>query len=888
MAVTVTHSTPADGTFSTTGAAAWNADHTVVGTIDVANGGTGANTLTANALLKGNGTSAVSASTLLDDGTNITTTSNLGVNITYPSYKLQVAGSSATTSAVTTTLNVQGGTNLLTYSEQFDNAIWEKSVGGTGVAATVTANAGNAPNGTATADRVQLSLNGGTTTSDLTRLRQLMSLTAGVTYVSSVWIRSYDGVSSYTLHLQDAANATRNITVTGTWTRYEVNAAGVASAYFSVGLRGGQTPTNNNTADILVWGAQVEPGTTASPYVATTSAAVNGTSSAYFGGPVTLASTNRSAAAWTTSGINLIQSAATFTDTTSTGTVAAVYANRFAAQTIAASNTTTYTSAYGTYFERPLAGTNATLTTRVGLGSEGIICNGIFQGSGQFETYGSSFISFTTATTSANLATGVTASGSTKTVNIGTGGASGSTTAITIGSSTSGATQTTTVNGRVTLAPIGASVAAWTTNGVGLVQSAATFTDTTSTGTVTNVYMNRFNAQTLAASNTMTATYLYGTYFSAPAAGTNVTATNIYALGTDSISVAGTSLLSGAVSMTTATSNIGIGTNQTTGVLTLGGSSQTGNINIGSSTVNQTAQFAYGTTASGSTKTVNIGTAGASGSTTNITLGSATSGATQTTTINGQVTLAPIGGSAAAWTTSGIALKQSASTWTDTSSTGTVADIRFNNFAAQTLNASNAVTATRLFNSYFAAPIAGTNVSVSNAYAVGADSFLCLGVTAILSGASQVQVSASTGASNFGTSQTSGTIGVGSTSGTGAITVGQSTANQTVNVHTGVTASGNTKTVNIGTGGASGSTTTISIGSSTSGATSTTTLNGSTVFTGTAQLQGYTVATLPAAGTAGRRAYVTDATAPTWLGALTGGGTVKCPVFDNGTAWIAG
>lgn len=50
----------------------------------------------------------------------------------------------------------------------------------------------------------------------------------------------------------------------------------------------------------------------------------------------------------------------------------------------------------------------------------------------------------------------------------------------------------------------------------------------------------------------------------------------------------------------------------------------------------------------------------------------------------------------------------------------------------------------------------------------------------------------------------------------------------------------------------------------------------------------YTVATLPAAGTAGRRAYVTDATTPTWLGTLTGGGAVVCPVFDNGTAWVAG
>ena len=49
---------------------------------------------------------------------------------------------------------------------------------------------------------------------------------------------------------------------------------------------------------------------------------------------------------------------------------------------------------------------------------------------------------------------------------------------------------------------------------------------------------------------------------------------------------------------------------------------------------------------------------------------------------------------------------------------------------------------------------------------------------------------------------------------------------------------------------------------------------------------GYTVATLPAAGTAGRRTYVTDALAPVYLGTLTGGGAVVCPVFDNGTAWV--
>lgn len=57
---------------------------------------------------------------------------------------------------------------------------------------------------------------------------------------------------------------------------------------------------------------------------------------------------------------------------------------------------------------------------------------------------------------------------------------------------------------------------------------------------------------------------------------------------------------------------------------------------------------------------------------------------------------------------------------------------------------------------------------------------------------------------------------------------------------------------------------------------------------GTMYLKTYTVSSLPAI-TAGLTAYatVTDAVAPTYLGALTGGGSVKCPVFFNGTVWVS-
>lgn len=62
--------------------------------------------------------------------------------------------------------------------------------------------------------------------------------------------------------------------------------------------------------------------------------------------------------------------------------------------------------------------------------------------------------------------------------------------------------------------------------------------------------------------------------------------------------------------------------------------------------------------------------------------------------------------------------------------------------------------------------------------------------------------------------------------------------------------------------------------------------NGRSKFNGVVQLKNYTVGTLPA-GTQGDTAYVTDAKAPTYLGALVGGGAIKCPVFYNGSAWVS-
>ncbi len=88
-------------------------------------------------------------------------------------------------------------------------------------------------------------------------------------------------------------------------------------------------------------------------------------------------------------------------------------------------------------------------------------------------------------------------------------------------------------------------------------------------------------------------------------------------------------------------------------------------------------------------------------------------------------------------------------------------------------------------------------------------------------------VTFSTTASNIdiGTSQSTPILRLGGISQTGTMTLGRSTANQTTDIQAGATLSGNTKTINLGTGGVSGSTTAINIGSANG---TTVTVNGTT------------------------------------------------------------
>lgn len=117
--------------------------------------------------------------------------------------------------------------------------------------------------------------------------------------------------------------------------------------------------------------------------------------------------------------------------------------------------------------------------------------------------------------------------------------------------------------------------------------------------------------------------------------------------------------------------------------------------------------------------------------------------------------------SAPAWTTGAIKYANTAVTLTDTSSSGTVATAYTNVFGGNTIAASSVTTFTNYFNTYFKAEVAGSNVTLTNVWALGADSL-------------------KVGTSNPFTISAAGAVGIGANltlnSATGAIYAAQGSA----------------------------------------------------------------------------------------------------------------
>lgn len=147
----------------------------------------------------------------------------------------------------------RGRVNLLTFTEQFDNVIWQKQAN-----VTVTPNADTDPNGTLLADR----LNFASTTND--SIFQPVAFSAGQTCTFSVYVKGAVGQTiQVSVQHANGGNTFTPVTFDGSWQR--VSATATASTGGNANIVVDSTGANP-AANCLVWGAQLELGSTASPY----------------------------------------------------------------------------------------------------------------------------------------------------------------------------------------------------------------------------------------------------------------------------------------------------------------------------------------------------------------------------------------------------------------------------------------------------------------------------------------------------------------------------------------------------------------------------------------------------------------------------------------------
>lgn len=139
-----------------------------------------------------------------------------------------------------------------------------------------------------------------------------------------------------------------------------------------------------------------------------------------FTAPQFIVSGNVSSAAWTTGGVGFTIPTATYTDTSSSGTVGSTYVHNIAAPTLATNNPVTYTNAYTLDIAGPpTAGSNVTIGTagalRVGAGQAQF--NGLISGGGGATLVGGTV----NLNTSNNFVTNINTGTSNANVNIGGG-----------------------------------------------------------------------------------------------------------------------------------------------------------------------------------------------------------------------------------------------------------------------------------------------------------------------------------------------------------------------------------------------------------------------------------------------------------------------------------
>lgn len=153
-------------------------------------------------------------------------------------------------------------TQLVTQSEYFESSDWDASPSGVGIAADITTNYATSPEGLQNATRLRLDLNGGTTATDRSRIKGDFGIGSSGSQAHSIYIKSNDGVTQ-NITFRSLGTLT-NHEITSNWKRIDLLSTD-NSLYFELGIYG--NTSYNDTADLLIWGAQVEEASYPTSYI---------------------------------------------------------------------------------------------------------------------------------------------------------------------------------------------------------------------------------------------------------------------------------------------------------------------------------------------------------------------------------------------------------------------------------------------------------------------------------------------------------------------------------------------------------------------------------------------------------------------------------------------